>query len=33
MTDSILGPASLDSRGFPMTLDRFRIFDHYNDVQ
>jgi hypothetical protein len=32
ITDSILGPAPLDSRGFPTTLDRFRIYDHCNDV-
>jgi hypothetical protein len=32
ITDSILGPAKLDSRGFPTALDRFKIFDHCNDV-
>ena len=32
ITDFILGPAQLDSKGFPTTLDRFRIFDHCNDV-
>jgi hypothetical protein len=32
ITDSILGPAQLDSRGFPTTLDRFKIYDHCNDV-
>jgi hypothetical protein len=26
------GPVELNSKGFPLTLDRFRLFDYYTEV-